>query len=106
MTKEINKNVGLIYKGSSSLPSIVFKGSGVYADYYEKEFKKNKSSYRIVQDKDLLEKLSKLPVESEISPDLYELVAILLVHVYSMEIKMKGIKTDGSAKSNNNKYSI
>lgn len=86
MRDKINKNVGLAYKPNNKLPAIVFKGNGLYADYYEKEFKKNKPTYKIVKDKELLDKLSKLPVESEISPDLYELVAILLVHVYSLEI--------------------
>ena len=86
MSDKINKNVGLTYKPGNKLPAIVFKGSGAYADFYEKEFKKNKPAFKIVKDKVLLDKLSKLPVESEISPDLYELVAILLVHVYSLEI--------------------
>jgi type III secretion system FlhB-like substrate exporter len=88
MTNKIKKILGLSYK-ANKLPAIVFKGNGIYADYYEKEFKKNKPSYRIVQNEALLDKLSQLPVESEISPDLYELVAILLVHVYSLEIKVK-----------------
>lgn len=95
MTKKINKNIGLAYKADNKLPAIVFKGNGVYADFYEAEFKKNKAQYKIIQDKELLEKLSKLPVESDISPDLYELVAILLVHVYSLETKMKRLN-DGS----------
>lgn len=90
MNKKINKNIGLSYKGDTKLPSIVFKGTGAYADFYESEFKKNKASFRIVQDELLLEKLSHLPVESEISPDLYELVALLLIHVYSLEIKIRG----------------
>lgn len=89
MSDKINKNVGLAYKPGNKLPAILFKGNGVYADFYEKEFKKNKPVYKIVKDKELLDKLSKLPVESEISPDLYELVAILLVHVYSFEIRIR-----------------
>lgn len=96
MTKNINKNVGLSFKGNDKLPAVVFKGNGIYADFYEAEFKKNKAHYKVIQDKELLEKLSKLPVESDISPDLYELVAILLVHVYSLEIKIKRLN-DGSA---------
>lgn len=85
MTKKVNKNIGLSYKGDNKLPAIVFKGNGIYAEFYEAEFKKNKAHYKIIQDEELLDKLSKLPVESDISPDLYELVAILLVHIYSLE---------------------
>jgi len=71
----------------NKLPSVVFKGHGVYADFYEKEFKKHKPKSSIVNDKELLEKLSKLPIGSEISPNLYHLIAILLVYVYSLEKK-------------------
>jgi type III secretion system FlhB-like substrate exporter len=106
MTKNVNKNIGLSYKGDNKLPAIVFKGNGIYADFYEAEFRKNKASYKVIKDEELLDKLSKLPVESEISPDLYELVAILLVHVYSLEIKIRGLETDGSTQHNNNKYSV
>lgn len=91
MNKKINKNIGLSYKAGGHLPAIVFKGNGVYADLYENEFKKNKAAHRIIQDEVLLNKLSQLPIDSGISPDLYELVAILLVHVYSLEIKIKDL---------------
>lgn len=96
MSVKINKNVGLTFKGDGRVPSIAFKGNGVYADYFEQEFKKNKSSSKIVKDEVLLEKLFKLPAEAEISTDLYELVAILLVHVYSLEKKLKGNLRDNN----------
>jgi type III secretion system FlhB-like substrate exporter len=83
MKRERKKNLGLAIKPESRLPYVVFKGYGVYADYYEKEFKKKKAASRVVRDRELLEKLAKLPVKSEISPDLYEVVAILLIYVYS-----------------------
>lgn len=83
MKREQKKNLGLAIKSENDIPYVVFKGYGVYADYYEKEFKRKRAASRVVKDKDLLDKLSKLPVASEISPELYQVVAILLVYVYS-----------------------
>ncbi|EUJ10313.1 uncharacterized protein, cytoplasmic domain of flagellar protein FhlB like protein [Methylophilaceae bacterium 11] len=82
---KLKQNLGLAVGKGTQLPAVVFKGYGAYADFYEKEFKRIKPQSRIVKDKELLEKLAKLPVNSDISPDLYQLVAILLVYVYSLE---------------------
>lgn len=106
MNKKIKKNLGLSYKSANQLPAVVFKGSGIYADYYEEQFKKKHPVHKIVRDEVLLDKLSKLPVESEISPDLYELVAILLIHVYSLETKIKESNSNGSNYSDNYEYSV
>ena len=92
MTTKRKQNIGLIFNGENQVPRIAFKGNGVYAEYFEKEFRKNKSPERVVKDEELLNKLSKLPVESEISSDLYGLVAILLIHVYSIEATIKRAK--------------
>lgn len=88
----IKKVVGLSYNDAGRLPSIVLKGVGNAAENIEAVFGKLNEPYRIVEDKELLDKLFRLPTESEISADLYELVAILLVHVYAIEAKLKGLK--------------
>ena len=72
----------------------MLKGVGPTANIIKKEFTKKNESYRIVEDKELVGKLFRLPTESEISPDLYELVALLLVHVYRIEAKLKGVGND------------
>ncbi|MFV1922195.1 MAG: hypothetical protein ACMZ63_06305 [Methylotenera sp.] len=96
MKTKRKQNIGLIFDAENQVPRIAFKGNGLYADYIEKEFRKNKSPERVVRDEELLSKLSKLPVESEISTDLYGLVAILLIHVYSLEVTIKrSNKKDG-----------
>jgi len=83
------KVVGLAYEKNQGLPRVVLKGVGHVAEQIENKFEKVNASYRIIEDAELLDKLFRLPTDSEISPDLYELVAILLVHVYAVEAKLK-----------------
>jgi flagellar biosynthesis protein len=86
----INKKVvGLAFDIDDKLPRVVLKGAGYFADRIETEFVKSKGSGRVVEDQHLVGKLFRLPTDSDISPDLYELVAILLVHVYAVEEKLK-----------------
>lgn len=93
MTEESGRGkkvVGLAYDQGQGLPRIVLKGVGPVAERIESDFESLNDSYWIVEDADLLDRLFRLPTDSEISPDLYELVAILLVHVYAIESKLKG----------------
>lgn len=92
MTREekdrIKKIVGLQYKKGEGLPKVIVKGQGYIAD----EIIKRRSISNpppLVRDKHLAQQLYKLPIDGEITRDLFELVAILLVHVYSVEEKMK-----------------
>lgn len=81
--------VGLSYEPGQPLPRVVLKGVGPIASHIEREFLKSRSSHRVVKDKGLLSSLFRLPMDSEISPNLYELVAIILVHVFAVEAKLK-----------------
>jgi len=91
MEKANKKVVGIAYdKRKDGLPKVMLKGVGPIAERLETEFRKTGASQRVVEAKDLLERLFRLPMESEITPELYELVAILLVHVYAIEAKLKG----------------
>lgn len=83
------KVVGLSFEKGQGLPRVVLKGVGPAAELIEAEFKQSHEAHRVIEDATLLDKLFRLPTESEISPDLYELVAILLVHVYAVEEKLK-----------------
>ena len=92
MTQEaekVRRVVGIAYSQGEGVPRVVLKGAGSAAETIRTEFGKTKASHRIVEDEALLEKLFRLPTDSEISPDLYELVAILLVHVYAVEARLK-----------------
>lgn len=80
--------VGLQYESGEGLPRVILKGSGKLA---EEIIGKGKQSARpkIVQDEALVKALYRLPIDSDIGPELYEVVAILLVHVFSLDQQMK-----------------
>ena len=85
---EIKKVVGLQYKKGEGLPKVILKGQGHVADEIIKRRNINNPP-PLVEDKKLVQQLYKLPIDGEITRDLFELVAILLVHIYSVEEKMK-----------------
>lgn len=91
MTKDnasVRKVVGLKYEIGEGLPQVILKGSGKLADEII-ERRDIISGPQVVKDKALVNELFKLPVDAEIGPELFELVAILLVHVYAIEEKMQ-----------------
>lgn len=90
----IKKVVGIAYDAKQGLPRVILKASGEMAQQVEQEFGRHKPNHRLVENEGLANSLFRLPLESEISPDLYQLVALLLVHVYSVEAKLKGNLND------------
>jgi type III secretion system FlhB-like substrate exporter len=44
----------------------------------------------VVRNEALLEQLYRLPIDGEIGPELYRVVALILVHVFAVEQAMKG----------------
>lgn len=84
----VKKVVGLKYEIGKGLPQVILKGSGRLADEIV-ERRNITAGPQVVKDKDLVNELFKLPVDAEIGPELFELVAVLLVHVYAVEEKMK-----------------
>ena len=87
------KVVGLSYVPGSGLPKVVVKGHGELAERIL-EYRKTLAGPPVVKDEKLCRQLYKLPMEAEISPDLFELVAMLLVHVFAIENKLAGGKND------------
>lgn len=87
----IRRVVGLAYDPTDTLPRVVLKGVGPIAECVETEFRRVRAGHRVVENTELAEKLFRLPMESDISPDLYELVALLLVHVFAVEASLKGM---------------
>lgn len=90
-TEPIRKVVGLRYEPGVGLPQLIVKGSG----YLAEEILKQRDPHNgppVIKDKQLLDKLYRLPMDAEIGPDLFHLVAILLAHVFAIEEKMKESK--------------
>ncbi|MEJ1366702.1 MAG: EscU/YscU/HrcU family type III secretion system export apparatus switch protein [Candidatus Sedimenticola sp. (ex Thyasira tokunagai)] len=76
--------VGLKYEKEQGIPRVILKGYGYQA---EEIITKGKtiSNKKVIEDEKLLKQLYKLPIDAEIGAELFELVAILLVHVYGID---------------------
>jgi type III secretion system FlhB-like substrate exporter len=93
MGNDFKKVVGLQYEPEQGVPRVILKGSGALAE----EILRNRNmqhSPQIIENSALLEQLYRLPLDSEIGPELYRLVAIILVHVFAVEEQLKGKKID------------
>jgi len=86
--EKLTKVVGLQYEPGEGLPRVIVKGSGRVAE----EILKKRPLYKgpkVFKNQQLVDKLYRLPVDAEISQDTFQLVAILLTHVFSIEEKLK-----------------
>jgi flagellar biosynthesis protein len=84
--------VGLRYDPEDGLPQVVVKGAGQMAE----EVLRRRDwlhDQPVVRDPQLVEQLFKLPVDARIGPELFQLVAALLVHVFAIEEKLKRTDT-------------
>ncbi|MCU7815194.1 MAG: EscU/YscU/HrcU family type III secretion system export apparatus switch protein [Candidatus Thiodiazotropha sp. (ex Rostrolucina anterorostrata)] len=79
-----SKVVGLKYEPQQGLPKVILKGSGKLAEEIITAGKQMDGP-SLVKDERLLEALYRLPIEGEIGPELFELVAALLVHVFAID---------------------
>jgi flagellar biosynthesis protein len=89
MTEEPRKVVGLRYRREEGLPRVILKGSGRLAEEMLTRGARGDGP-PVVQKPELLAELYRLPVDAEIGPELFELVALLLVHVYAVDESRKG----------------
>lgn len=86
--RENQRVVGIKYEPEEGLPRVILKGSGEQAREIISHGRRLQD-LPIVEDKKLLEQLYRLPMDAEIGPELYELVAALLVHVYAVGAKVR-----------------
>jgi type III secretion system FlhB-like substrate exporter len=87
VAKSNQKVIGLQYEPGVGLPRVVVKGSGQIAEEILK--RRSLTGPKVIKNEELVNKLFKLPVDAEISKDVFYLVAILLTHVFSVEEKLK-----------------
>ena len=85
----IARVVGLAYEPGEGLPRVVLKGSGKMAQAIVGEADRARHDLPVVQDEKLVDALFRLPTEAEIGPELFEMVALLLAHVYAVDSRMK-----------------
>ena len=87
----IRKVVGMEYSPGTGLPQVTLKGAGPLADeILEQRWKAGHP--KVIRDAALTEQLYRLPIDSQIGPELFRAVAIILTHVLSIEAKMQGEK--------------
>lgn len=85
--KKIKQAVALEYDPEDIAPKVIATGQGVLAERILEEASKN--DIPIHEDEQLAKTLSKLNVGDAIPPELYEIVAEILVFVDAMD-KIKG----------------
>jgi flagellar biosynthesis protein len=81
--------VGLKYEVGERLPQVILKGSGKIAD----EILRSRDLVTgppIIKDAQLAQQLYRLPMDAEIGPELFHLVATLLAHVFAVDAALKG----------------
>ena len=74
-------------RGKTGAPKVVAKGSGLIAQRLIQMAREN--NVPVIEDKLLVEMLEQLNVNQEIPPELYQVVAEILVAVYRAENKLK-----------------
>ena len=80
--------VGLQYEIGKGLPQVIVKGSGKTAEEIVRR-SEHGDGPTVVRDAALVDQLYRLPMDANIGPELFHLVAALLAHVFTIEQKLK-----------------
>lgn len=87
--KKIKKSVALKYNMNDIAPSVIAKGKGIVAEkILENASKENLPIYK---DEELVDTLTKLDIGDMIPPELYQIVAEILVFVGDLDDIYKNI---------------
>jgi len=82
------KAVALNYNPNEHAPKVVAKGAGVVAE----KILENRQDVPVYKDAKLVEELTKMDLGEHIPPDLYEVVAQVLIFISDLD-KMEQIRT-------------
>jgi flagellar biosynthesis protein len=85
--ERLNRVVGIAYEPGEGLPHIVLKGAGPLAEEVLKRGREIGAP--VVHDRELVERLFRLPTDSDIGPELFRVVAVILAHVFALNEKRK-----------------
>lgn len=84
----IRRVVGLSYEPDKGLPQVILKGSGPLAEEILKR-RGPRVGVQVVRNEALLQSLYRLPLDAQIGPELFHVVAVILAHVFALEVKLK-----------------
>ena len=82
--------VGLKYEPGEGLPQLIFKASGEHAEEVLLRRRHSAHAAPVMKNEALLAQLYRLPIDGQIGPELYRAVAVLLAHVFEVEMQLKG----------------
>jgi type III secretion system FlhB-like substrate exporter len=85
--------IGLAYEQGHGVPQVVLKAAGASAEELLWKVRRGAGT-PIVEDAALLDRLYRLPVDGDIPRDLFELVAIVLVHLAAIDAEIRNETTD------------
>ncbi|MFC0214319.1 EscU/YscU/HrcU family type III secretion system export apparatus switch protein [Paenibacillus chartarius] len=89
---QLKKAVALKYSpGTAAAPVVTAKGRGYVADAILNKAREH--GVPVQEDASLVEVLSKLDIDQEIPPELYQLVAELLSFIYRSDRKLKELRS-------------
>ena len=91
MKKTIKKAVALQYTQDQIAPQVIAKGKGVLAENILN--KGTEADVPIYEDRDLVESLLKMDLGENIPPELYEIIAEILIFVQDLDT-LKGMQDE------------
>ena len=84
----IRRVVGLKYEPGAGLPQVVLKGAGPLAEEILAR-RRARVGAHVVKNEALLQSLYRLPLDAQIGPELFHVVAVILAHVFALEAQLK-----------------
>jgi flagellar biosynthesis protein len=86
---EIRRVVGLKYDpDAGGLPQVILKGAGPLAEQILAR-RRARVGAHVVRNEALLQSLYRLPLDAQIGPELFHVVAVILAHVLALEAQLK-----------------
>jgi type III secretion system FlhB-like substrate exporter len=86
---EQRRVLGLAYEPDHGVPQVILKAAGRSAEDVIWRAQRGRGP-AIVKDSSLLDSLYRLPIDSDVPAELFELIAILLVHVAAVDADIAG----------------
>ncbi len=85
----VRKVVGIEYDADVGAPKVTVKAVGKAAESIIEE-RRATDDKRLVENKELLDALFSVPLDDIVDDSLFEVIAILLVHIYDLNSFLKG----------------